>query len=74
MLGLLRGIEQRRRLQIWKVSRGSNYYVLAVIAVVGGFILIPGLAIGIEAAIFLVILAIVCFVTIILAPMGCFLL
>ena len=74
MLRLQRGIEQRRRLQRWKVSRGSDYYVLAILAIVGGFILMPGLAIGIEAAILLVVLAIVCFVTIILAPMGCFLL
>jgi uncharacterized membrane protein len=74
MLGLLRGIGQRRRLPRWEASSGSNYYALAILAVIGGFILIPGLAIGIEAALLLGVLAIICFCTIILAPMGCFLL
>ena len=74
MAGLLRRIEERRRLQRCEPSPGGNYYVLAILAIVGGFILIPGLAIGLEAALLIVVLAVICFVTIILAPMGCFLL
>ena len=74
MLRLLHRVRRERRFLGGELSGGSNYYVLAILAVVGGFILVPGLAIGIEAAILLGVLAIICFATIVLAPMGCFLL
>jgi hypothetical protein len=74
MLGLLGRTKQKQRCPRWKTSIGGNYHCLAILALLGSIILVPGLPLGVTAAVILVILAIVCFLTIILAPMGCFLL